>query len=222
MVEPNDLVENPTARVPVCLCLDVSSSMDGAPIDELNEGVKIFFDAIKDDEIAMFSAEIAIVTFGSDVQCVRDFGTIEGDEAPHLRAYGNTLMGEAVNMALDMLERRKDEYKENGVNYYQPWLVVMTDGQPNGSQAELERAIERTVSMINGKKLTIFPIGIGEDADMDLLARFSPKRTPLRLKGLNFREFFTWLSRSVSATSQSTPGESIKLDTDGIAGWGTL
>lgn len=36
-----DLVNNPTARVPICLCLDVSGSMDGAPIQELNQGIRI-------------------------------------------------------------------------------------------------------------------------------------------------------------------------------------
>lgn len=31
-----DLVDNPTPRVPVLLCLDTSGSMMGAPIHELN------------------------------------------------------------------------------------------------------------------------------------------------------------------------------------------
>ena len=57
---------------------------------------------------------------------------------------------------------------------------------------------------------------------MDVLAKFSPKRTPLKLKGLNFREFFAWLSKSVSKTSQSMPGEDVKLDFEGIKGWGEL
>ena len=99
----------------------------------------------------------------------------------------------------------------------------MTDGAPEGSNpAELDRAIQRTVDMVNSKKMTIFPIGIGDEADMDPLARFSPQRTPLRLKGMRFKEFFQWLSQSVFRTSMSMPGEKIKLDTEGIKGWGEL
>ena len=224
LVRIEDLVNNPTARVPVCLCLDTSGSMDGQPINELNEGVRLFYEAIKEDETALYSAEISIITFGgNNAECIADFASLElQPNAPELSASGMTPMGEAVNMALDLLERRKDEYKDRGVDYYQPWLVLMTDGEPNGDKSELSRAINRTVELVNQKKLTVFPIGIGAYADMNVLGQFSPKRPPLKLQGLKFREFFAWLSKSVSKTSQSTPGESVKLDVEGIKGWGEL
>ena len=224
LVRLEDLVNNPTARVPVCLCLDTSGSMDGQPINELNECVRLFYEAIKEDETALYSAEISIVTFGgNNAECIADFASLElQPNAPKLLASGMTPMGEAVNMALDLLECRKDEYKDRGVDYYQPWLVLMTDGEPNGDKSELTRAINRTVELVNQKKLTVFPIGIGAYADMNVLGQFSPKRPPLKLQGLKFKEFFEWLSKSVSKTSQSTPGESVKLDVEGIKGWGEL
>ena len=219
-----DLLNNPAARVPVCLCLDVSGSMQGEPIKELNEGVKLFYDAIKQDETAMYSAEICIVTFGGEgAKKVCDFACVETQpEAPTLYPSGGTPMGEAVNLALDLLEDRKQEYRDAGVDYYQPWLVLMTDGGSNGSESALESSILRTVNMIENRKLTIFPIGIGRGADMDTLNRYSPKRPALRLQGLKFSEFFDWLSKSVSRTSQSIPGETVKLDLEGIMGWGEL
>ena len=223
LVRLEDLVNNPTARVPVCLCLDTSSSMSGRPIEELNEGVRLFYEAIQADETALYSAEISIVTFGGKAKCIADFAGLELQPlAPKLKASGMTPMGEAVNMALDLLERRKEEYKDKGVDYYQPWLVLMTDGEPNGNSEDLSHAIKRTVEQVENKRLTVFPIGIGSDADMEVLSRFSPKRPPLKLQGLNFREFFAWLSKSVSKTSQSTPGENVKLDLEGIKGWAEL
>lgn len=223
LLRQEDLVNNPTARIPVCLCLDVSGSMNGEPIKQLNEGVRLFYDAIREDETALYAAEICIVTFGNEVECIEDFANIERQENINvLFANGMTPMGEGVNLALDLLEKRKQEYQDKGVDYYQPWLVLMTDGTPNGVRSELERAVERTVNLVNNKKITVFPIGIGQDADMNILHRFSPNRQPLRLQGLKFREFFQWLSKSVSTTSQSTPGEKIPLDFEGIKGWGEL
>lgn len=221
LIRLEDLVNNPTARVPVCLCLDTSGSMQGEPIAELNEGVRLFYESIREDETAMYAAEISIVTFGETVRLIEDFANIDRQPAaPKLSAGGMTPMGEAVNMALDCLEKRKQEYRDKGVDYYQPWLVLMTDGAPNGAASELIRAATRTSDLVLGGKLTIFPIGIGAGAEMSVLKRFSPRRSPLRLQGLKFREFFAWLSRSVSKTSQSMPGEEVSLEpTDS---WRTL
>ena len=121
-------------------------------------------------------------------------------------------MGEGVNLALDLLEKRKAEYKEKGVDYFQPWLVLMTDGEPNGDREALIRAINRTRDYVNSGKLTVFPIGIGEAADLKTLNEFSPKREALQLQGLQFQDFFSWLSQSVAQTSKSAPGEDIALD----------
>lgn len=224
LLRNEDLVNNPTPRVAVCLCLDVSGSMCGTPINELNRGVQLFFDAIREDETALYAAEIAIVTFGYEVECVRDFCSLTVQpNPPILQASGMTPMGEAVNLALDKLNRRKEDYKNAGVDYYQPWLVLMSDGGPNGSAEELRKAKNTTTQLIQDRKLAVFSIGIGQDADMNELSAFSqPKRPALRLAGLRFREFFEWLSKSVSSTSQSTPGENVKLDTAGISGWAEL
>ncbi len=247
----DELVENPTARVPVCLCLDTSGSMntvedgdyvqtgetrviDGKTynivsgdcitrIDELKKGIDLFINSIREDEVAVYSAEICIVTFDSRAKCVLEFSSVDNiEETPSLECKGDTALGEGVNLALDLLEERKQRYRDAGVDYYQPWLVLMTDGEPNGNASVLENAINRTASMIENRKLTIFPIGIGKEADMSTLNRFSPNRPALRLQGLKFSEFFDWLSKSVSRTSQSIPGETVKLDLEGIMGWGEL
>ena len=223
LVRLEDLVNNPTARITVCLCLDVRGSMLGDKIDELNQGIQLFYDAIRDDEVALYSAEVSIVTFSDAANQLVDFAGLELQPTPpRLSASGLTYMGEGVNLALDLLEQRKKEYQDKGVDYYQPWLILMTDGDPNGDSSELTRAISRTSSLVESKKLTVFPIGIGNDANLKVLAEFSPKWQPLRLQGLKFKEFFAWLSQSVSKVSQSSPGEKVNLDVEGIKGWATL
>ena len=240
LLRVEDLVNNPTPRVPICLCLDTSGSMgrtvggtrtgekvfsDGhewnvvtggtSCISEMQRGIEQFYKAIREDETAMYSAEIAIVTFDDKVTCVEDFANIDRqEELPKLTAQGNTDIGEGVNLALDLLEKRKAEYKEKGVDYFQPWLVLMTDGEPNGDKEALIRAINRTRDYVNSNKLTVFPIGIGGSVDLDTLNQFSPKRQALQLQGLQFQDFFSWLSQSVVQTSKSYPGEDITLDID--------
>lgn len=254
-IHDEDLAQNPATRVPVCLCLDTSGSMGvveegeiterGETIEEdghvyryvkgkdlktrgteMHEGISKFFESILEDNVARYAADISIVTFDSEAKVVKDFSVIDEEtEAPTFKCQGDTAMGRGVNLALDMLENRKDIYRSFGRDYYQPWLVLMTDGEPDNNdneKAEVDRAVRRVQDLVGNKKLTVFAIGIGESADMETLKRLSPGRTPLRLKGLRFSEFFEWLSQSVSRTSQSVPGEKVQLDTAGIQGWGEL
>ena len=86
----------------------------------------------------------------------------------------------------------------------------------------IDSAVRRVTGLREQRRLSLFPIGIGEDADMERLRQFSPDRPPLRLQGLKFSEFFEWLSKSVSRVSQSIPGEEVPLDVDGLQGWATV
>src|SRR5690242_1423886 len=96
--------QNPDPRVPCILLLDTSWSMNGAPIDALNQGLQTFQTDINQDNLARRRVEVAIVTFGSGgVQVVQDFVTAGQFQAPLLKAGGVTPMGEAINCALDLL-----------------------------------------------------------------------------------------------------------------------
>ena len=217
-----DLINNPTPRLAVCLVLDTSSSMKtNDKIGELNKGVKMFFDSILNDELAKYSVEICIVSFGRQVKQLLDFESIEQQsdkfEVFNLIADGLTPMGEGVELALDLLNKRKERYQDVGVEYYQPWLVLMTDGQPTDN---ISKATARTNNLITDKKLSMFSIAIGAGANVVTLSKFSTVREPLKLKGLNFIEFFEWLSQSTKNTSQSTPGDKVKLPT--VSGWAEL
>jgi len=214
-----DLADNPTARIPICLVLDTSGSMNGTPIEELNNGVRLFMEAVLDDEITRFSADISIVTFGHIVKEELRFGSIENQEIPSFHAGGLTPLGEAMLTSVKLLENRKKEYQKAGVDYFQPWLVLMSDGAPT-DLAETSDAIKKISKLHNDKKLTLFPIGIGNSADMNKLSQFG--KDAVKLDGLKFKEFFEWLSQSVSVVSQSSPGEEIVLDTEGIKNWTTI
>jgi len=235
LLRRDDLITNPTARVPICLVLDNSPSMSGEikrgsaveqvdprPIDELNEGLASFIEAIQDDDIARFSAEIAIVAFSSAAEVLLDFDSLENIKPPKINVArsGGTVIGKAVDLALQLLNNRKEEYQNAGVDYFQPWLVLMTDGRPTDHSHIL--SARKVSELVSQNKISVFPIAIGQGADLTILAKFSPKRSPLRLRGLQFKQFFEWLSKSVCMVSQSMPGEKIKIDSEGLKGWADL
>ena len=71
----NDFAENPEPRVPCTLILDVSSSMAGDPIKQLNDGLICYKDELTADSLASKRVEVSVITFGSEVKTAVDFTT---------------------------------------------------------------------------------------------------------------------------------------------------
>lgn len=188
------------------------------PIEELNEGIETFRDALNSDSLASLRVETAIVTFDDSVQVVQDFATVDALKTPKLEASGETRTATAVNRALDMIEQRKMMYREAGVSYYRPWVVMMTDGASTDSEQQMREASERVHRAEETKHLAFFGVGL-EGADMDELNRIGP-RDAVPLRGLAFREFFLWLSSSMTRVSASRVDDEIGLPD--ISGWAKL
>lgn len=197
--------ENPEPRCPCVLLLDTSGSMAGKPIAELNGGLQTLRDELLADSLAMKRAEVSIITFGGTVQALIDFTTADQFAAPTLEASGETPMGAAVETAIQAIENRKQTYKANGILYYRPWLFMITDGAPTDSwQAAAEHARKREAD----KGLVFFAVGV-EGANFDVLREFTGKFEPLKLKGLQFRNLFQWLSSSLKSVSGSKVGDDV-------------
>ena len=128
--EENTLdVTNPAPRCPVILLLDVSGSMDKAPIQELREGLKQFLQENSDDETASMSVELEIITFGNTADIVAPFAPIGAisDNPPTLTANGSTPLGAALALADKELKERRRLYKSKGISSYKPWVILMQE-----------------------------------------------------------------------------------------------
>ena len=93
-------------------------------------------------------------------------------------------------------------------------MVLFSDGLPTSPRNEMQTANQRLVDMENESRLTIFKVGVNAEAVQAMLrvlpnpnSRFQPQQ----LDNLRFSDFFVWLSKSVSAISRSTPGDSVNL-----------
>jgi uncharacterized protein YegL len=246
-----EFADNPEARCPVALLLDTSGSMQGRPIQELNEALRLFSQDLKRDPLASLRVELAVVAFGGQVRALdvageeshqivpvtprsllaprrptpevpfdaaRAFITVDRFQPPFLEARGETPMGAAVMRTLGLLRDRKALLKLNGLDYYRPWLFVITDGKPT-DEGEWQRAAQAVRQEEARKGLTFFGVGT-QGANLDTLAQFSAGRRPLRLQGLAFAELFTWLSKSLSLLAGSQVGDQIPLPE--VGNWGQI
>ncbi|MCL2931714.1 MAG: VWA domain-containing protein [Trichodesmium sp. MAG_R03] len=212
-----DFAVNQEPRCPVVLLLDNSLSMSGEPIQQLNEGIAVFKQSVEQDTLAKLRVEVAIVSFGPVAMC-QDFVTIDQFVPPLLNAEDSTPMGKAIEYALDLLEDRKEDYKNNGIQYYRPWVFLITDGRPND---DWENAAQRVRQGEKDKKFSFFAVGV-QNADMEILRYIAPPtRIPLLLNGLDFQSMFLWLSQSMKQVSHSQPGTTTMVPTPPV-GWGQV
>jgi uncharacterized protein YegL len=214
-----ELVANPEPRCACVLLLDTSGSMHGQPIAELNAGLVTLKDELMADAMAMQRVEIGVITFGP-VRVHSDFQSPDTRTSPQLQASGDTPMGAAIEQGLQMLDARKQVYKQSGITYYRPWVFLITDGGPTDSwrhAASLVHAGDNEES----KSFSFFAVGV-QGANMEILTQISRRET-LKLQGLRFRDLFAWLSRSLSGVSRSTPGTQVPLENPtGPSGWASV
>jgi uncharacterized protein YegL len=191
--------------------------MNGDPIKLLNEGIRTFKDELSGDALAARRVEIAIVTFGP-VTVTQPFVTADSFQPSVLHTQGDTPMGAAIERALSMVETRKQEYRAAGVQYYRPWIFLITDGGPTDSW---KSAAEKVRVAETEKKVSFFAVGV-DGARFDILSQIAV-REPLRLKELRFRDLFVWLSSSLARVSQSQVGQQVPVDNPTApSGWASV
>ncbi|MGZ8249702.1 MAG: vWA domain-containing protein [Methylomagnum sp.] len=197
-----------------CFVLDVSASMGGEPIKELNRGLKSFHEEIQNNETTSQRLEVAIVTFDDRVKVVQSPELVDNFSPSELIVGGTTKLVDGVREALRLVEDRKQWYRQTGQQYLRPWIVLITDGAPDqGQDAQgLAREIQEGMS---GKKFMFLAVGV-KGADMNMLRSISSSLEgqpvgPFLLQGLKFHEFFEWMSASMAVVSGSIEGDRVAL-----------
>ena len=221
---------NKAKRLPICFCIDTSDSMgvivDGfenmkstgqkvftdqreyeiveggiSLMDKIHEGLKNFYDAVKDDDMACDSCESAIVTFNDRAKLYEGFSSVDEKSVPNFSSLigGNTNVTPAIRMALDLLAKQKEFYKNNKISYFQPWLVLFTDGLPTDDVSAIKREL---MQMQDDDKLSVYTMALSDDPDLLNALRGFSKKQPIRCTDpKEIQRFFDFLAKSVSVVA---------------------
>ena len=209
---PVEFAYNPEPRCACVLLLDASGSMGGEPVRSLNDGVRQYVEELIMDPVASLRVETAVVSFSSRPAVETDFASCVDIGDVKIKAGGVTNMAPAIERALDMIRDRKAQYRAAGVDYYRPWIILITDGEPTDNPDDLNRAAARLRREEQAKNVAFFCVGVG-DANMTILNQIG-HRSALPLKGLAFDRFFKWLSASMRNVSASQTDDEIRLSKD--------
>lgn len=211
---------NASRRLPIVFCLDVSPSMgwkthgNSSSIDLLNAAVSNFLEELKADPKASACAEVAFVTFSSNIKMDTSFESVNALKTPKLRAVwrGGTNLSEAVLRSVEKIENRRKELEDKGTPYFAPFLVIITDGDPDGAddfarQTQAVAAVKKHCESHVGATEIIVPfvIGVGDHISGSTLneyaAGFAPGYFPIRGTAektkINFKKAFKLIGNSM-------------------------
>lgn len=173
------------------LVMDVSRFMVGGPICELNKAYSDFRKFIRDGDVLFQRIQVVVIEFSSSARVIVPLQ--EGRALPELTftADGLTAMGAAINKALDVIEARKQKYIDKEIEFYRPWVIVLSDGSPTDEEV-FENAINRLNEATSRKSVAVLPISIGDNAGFKTLSRLSlPQRSAVKLTEFNLSDFLT-------------------------------
>jgi uncharacterized protein YegL len=184
-------------------CIDSSGSMEGPKMNALNHSLQNYLsEEIQKDEVLASRLEIGIITFDSEVEIKQAPALVEQFTFQPLTTKGSTALADGVNRAIDMVEERKQWYKSEGVSYKRPYIIVVTDGQPDGNQdiASLTNRIDADTKA--GRYVMVPLASLSADKTMmQSLEGWLTKEVKMPVKDLDktpFKSFFQWLSKSIS------------------------
>lgn len=221
-----ELVSDPETRVPIIVCIDCSYSMAKQQrLKRTMDGFLKFCNDMMKDPIASDAVELCIISYGGNhAKVEQDFSSPKRTLAdfPQLNASGETPLLEAVNLAKESLASRCQLYDSNGINHFRPWIIIIGDGDQTSGAGDLQKEAQWLQKESDSKRINVMCVVVGDEGSLqyNTLIALSPDHKVQYLRDLKFREFFSWLSRSVQKNSQSLMGE--ELNYDSTSNWGDI
>jgi len=181
------------------LVLDISSSIKGEELEELNNGLRSFFNQIQNcegvPEYCNKQLEVAIIQYGEKLHILRNPWLIgDNDVPPTLKQQsGATETVLAIEEAIKLAEDREAFYRYIGQRFFRSRIVLITDGKPHGnktSQADIDEISSKVAIDIRMRKYKMLGLGIGTNANTELIKKITKGRA---LKIEELRLILGWL-----------------------------
>lgn len=198
-------------RLPVYFLLDTSGSMNGEPIQALNNALSVMINTLRTDAQALDSLWLSIITFDREVKEVMSLTELVNFQLPEIVCpeSGPTHTGKALELLYQKVKSDIRRSTETQKGDWKPLLFLFTDGKPSDIQLYREM-IPKIQSVGFG---TIVACAAGHMANDMVLKELTGTVVHLdTADSTTLGRFFQWVSDTIEHGNKSQgTGDSIEL-----------
>lgn len=195
-------------RLPVFLLLDVSESMVGDNLRQLQQGLDILVRDLRADPHALETVYLSAMVFAGKARTLAPLTELSQFYPPRLPAGSGTSLGAGLNHLMDEIDRTVVTSSAERKGDWRPIVYLMTDGKPTD---DVEPALRRWEQKY-ASRVTLVAIAIGKHASLQTLQRLTENVLQLDARTeQDFKRFVTWVTMSVAAQSRSVSAAGVNL-----------
>lgn len=189
-------------RLPVYFLLDTSGSMNGEPIQALNNALSGMINNLRSDAQAAETLWISLITFDREVNEVVPLTALEMFQCPEIVCpeSGPTFTGKALQILYEKVNREIKLGSPTQKGDWRPLLFIFTDGKP--SDVQLYTEMLPKIKSVNFA--AIVGCAAGHAADSQRLLELTPDVVHLdTADSTTLKQFFKWVSDTIEQGNKS-------------------
>jgi len=206
-------------RLPIYFLIDVSESMAGEPIQQVEEGLSTIIQTLKKDPTAMETVWVSILIFAGQAKTIVPLSEIISFYPPKFPIGSGTSLSKGLGHL--MFELRKNIVITTAENKgdWKPIIFLLTDGVPTD---DTKNAISEW-KLNWQKKANMVAVSFGNITDTKLLSELTDTVLNFNSTGADsYKQFFKWVTDSIKTSSVNIDGstngfELAKLENDVIS-----
>lgn len=187
-------------RLPIYFLIDISESMVGEPIQQVEEGLATIIQSLKTDPNAIETVWVSIIVFAGQPKTIVPLQEITSFYPPKFPIGSGTSLSKGLGHL--MFELRKNLVKTTAEQKgdWKPIVFLFTDGVPTDDTktaiSEWKQNWQRTANLV--------AISFGDEADTRLLGEITENVLHFKNTDANsYKQFFKWITDSIKTSSVS-------------------
>jgi uncharacterized protein YegL len=187
-------------RLPIYFLIDVSESMVGEPIEQVQEGLAAIIKDLRTDPYALETVYISIIAFAGRTQKVTPLVELFNFYPPKLPIGGGTSLGNAIDFLISEINISLQKTTLEQKGDWKPIIFLFTDGNPTDMYAS---SFDRWNKEFKSKT-NLVVISLGDNADTFIFGKITENILLLKdTDSESFRKFFKWVTASIKTSSIS-------------------